>query len=261
MKETLAPLRTFLLDMDGTLYLGERLLPGALEFLERLVATGRNRLFFTNNSSRDAGRYVEKLGKMGIQARPEEIITSGEATIDYLKTIAGVERVYPLGTESFEEEIRRGGLTVDDQSPQAVVLSFDLTLTYEKIRRGCDLIRKGAAFVATHPDLNCPSEEGPLPDCGAMAAMFTAATGVEPTVIGKPHRFMAEAALRRLGTTAAETAIVGDRLYTDMEMGFSAGLTTILVLSGETVREDLAGIGRQPTLVVDSVADLTPDLS
>ncbi len=250
----------FLLDMDGTVYLSDRLFPGAAEFLARLHASGRDFLFFTNNSSRDAAGYVEKLGRLGIPVEKRQVLTSGEATVNYLRDVAGVRRVYPLGTESFEGELLAGGLEPDDREPQAVVLAFDLNLTYDRLRRACHFIRAGVPFVATHPDLTCPTSEGPVPDCGAMTALITAATGVEPVVIGKPHHHMAEAALRRLGGTAEHTAIVGDRLYTDMEMGFRAGMKTILVLSGETTRETLARAEREPDLVVPSIADLTPRL-
>lgn len=142
-----------------------------------------------------------------------------------------------------------------------MVLAFDLTLTYAKLRTACDLIRNGVPFVASHPDFTCPTVEGPIPDCGAMTAMITAATGVEPVVIGKPNRYMVDAALARLGARPEHTAIVGDRLYTDMEMGFRGGLRTVLVLSGEATEADLADARRRPDLVLPSVAHLTPLLT
>ena len=153
--------------------------------------------------------------------------------------------------------MRAAGLELDDREPEAVVLGFDLTLTYDKLRRACRFIGAGVPFVASHPDLTCPTEAGPVPDCGAMAALLTAATGVEPVVVGKPNRHMAEAALGRLGAAASQTAIVGDRLYTDMEMGFRSGLKTILVLSGETTEEMVAQAERKPDLVLPSVAEIT----
>ncbi len=261
MKDDFQDITCFLLDMDGTLYLSDKLFDGVNEFLQRLGDSGRKFLFFTNNSSRDAAGYAEKLGRMGIAVEPSQIITSGEATVAYLIGVARVERAYVLGTPSFEAEMRAGGIALDDEQPQAVVLGFDLTLTYDKLKRACHFIRQGAPFIASHPDLTCPTSEGPVPDCGAISALVTAATGVEPVVIGKPHRHMVDAALNRLGGTAAQTAIVGDRLYTDMEMGFRCGLRTVLVLSGETTEQDVARAGRKPDLVLPSVAGLIPLLS
>ena len=252
---------SFLLDMDGTIYLSDRLFEGVTEFLQRLRETGRGFLFFTNNSSRDAAQYAEKLNRMGVAAAPEEVITSGEATVAYLTGTAGVRRAYVLGTPSFEREVVAGGIALEDRAPEAVVLGFDLTLTYDKLKTACRFIRAGVPFVASHPDLNCPTSEGPIPDCGAITAMITAATGVTPVVIGKPNRYMADAALQRLGGRPEHTAIVGDRLYTDMEMGFRCGLRTVLVLSGETTEEDVARAGRKPDVVLPSVAELTPLLS
>lgn len=257
----LGDISCFLLDMDGTLYLGERLFEGVPEFLQRLRDTRRKFLFFTNNSSRDATEYAQKLSRLGISASPEEVITSGEATVAYLTGEAGVRRAYVLGTASFEREVASAGIELDSQQPEAVVLGFDLTLTYEKISTACRFIRAGVPFVATHPDLNCPTAEGPIPDCGAMTAMITAATGVEPVVIGKPNRYMVESALARMGGKAENTAIVGDRLYTDMEMGFRGGLRTVLVLSGEATEADVAAAARKPDLVVSSVSALTPLLA
>lgn len=250
-------LSCFLLDMDGTIYLGGRLFPGVPEFLERLRATGRRFLFFTNNSSQDAAGYAEKLTRLGIAVEPGQVLTSGEATVTYLREVAGARRIYLLGTPSLEGEMRAAGLELDDREPEAVVLGFDLTLTYDKLRRACHFIRAGVPFVASHPDLTCPTEAGPVPDCGAITALLTAATGVEPVVVGKPNHHMAGAALGRLGAAPSQTAIVGDRLYTDMEMGFRSGLKTILVLSGETSAEMVGHAERKPDLVLPSVAELT----
>ncbi len=261
MTKDFGGISSFLLDMDGTVYLGDRLFPGVPEFLARLQETGRGYLFFTNNSSQDAARYASKLQRMGLSVEARQVLTSGEATVNYLNDVARVTRVFALGTPSFEQELAAGGLSLDPEEPQAVVLGFDQTLTYDKLKHACRFIREGAPFIASHPDLTCPTPDGPVPDCGAMSALITAATGVEPIVIGKPHRYMADAALKRLGATPEQTAIVGDRLYTDMEMGFRAGLNTVLVLSGETQARDLEQAPRRPDWVLPSVADLTPLLS
>ncbi|MCZ6842995.1 MAG: HAD-IIA family hydrolase [SAR324 cluster bacterium] len=261
MNEDFGDITSFLLDMDGTVYLSDKLFPGVLDFLAALRRTGRGVLFVTNNSSQDGAGYSRKLTGLGIAVEPGGIVTSGAATVDYLNDVARVQRVYALGTASFEEELRAGGLLLDDQQPQAVVLGFDLTLTYDKLRRACHFIRQGVPFIASHPDLTCPTSEGPIPDCGAITALITAATGIAPVVIGKPHRYMVDAALKRLGSTPAQTAIVGDRLYTDMEMGFRSELRTVLVLSGESTEADVAKAARKPDLVVPSIAELIPLIS
>lgn len=244
-------------DLDGTLYLGDRLFPGTPRLMERLGATGRTWCYITNNSSKSTRDYLAKTARLGIPVAAPYMITSGAATADYLLREAKLSRIFLLGTPSLEQELAEAGLELVREGAQAVVLGFDMTFTWDKFNHACRLLREGAAFIATHPDLTCPSPEGPLPDCGALTAAFTAATGLHPVVIGKPHRAMLDTALHRLGGTPADTAIVGDRLYTDMEMGFRAGLTTILVLSGETTRGMLRDAPRQPDLVLESVGELT----
>ena len=256
MTATLRQVRNFLFDLDGTLYLGERVFPATPRLLDRLRATGRNWCYLTNNSSKSTRDYLDKLARLGMGIESSRMITSGAATADYLLREARVGRVFVLGTPSLEQELAEAGLTLVEQGAQAVVLGFDLTFTWDKFNRACALLRQGAAFVATHPDLVCPTPEGPVPDCGALAAAFTAATGLAPKVIGKPHGAMLDTALRSLGARPDNTAIVGDRLYTDMEMGFRGGLTTILVLSGETSAEMAAASPRRPDLVLPSVEDL-----
>ena len=165
---SLADIRLFLLDMDGTVYLGSRLLPGSLDFLRYLGETGRDHLFLTNNSSRNAQYYAQKLTKLGWPAQPGEILTSGEATALYLGGLKPAARVYLLGTPDLETEFEGHGFVLTDENPDYVVLGFDMTLTYDKLVRACDLVRGGVPFIATHPDLNCPTETGYIPDCGAM---------------------------------------------------------------------------------------------
>jgi len=253
---SLPRIRLFLLDMDGTSYLGSTPIPGLSEFLNLLRARSISFLFFTNNSSKSSADYRRKLAKMGIQVEKEHIITSGQATAAYLKRQGDCRGVYLIGTESLRREFEAEGIPLEEENPDYVVLGFDTSLTYEKIRKGCDFIRGGARFIATHPDILCPSEEGPLPDCGAMTRMFVAATGVEPLVIGKPHKEMVEMALATAGGTPETTAIVGDRLYTDIRMGKEAGITTILVLSGETRKEMIKKSKWKPDYVFGSIADL-----
>ena len=237
----LSDIRVFMLDMDGTIYLGDRLFPCTLPFLRYLRETGRRAVYLTNNSSRSRDRYVERLAGFGISASPDDIFTSGEATALWLRERAPGARLYLAGTPSLEQEFSDAGFVLTDRDPEYFVLGFDQTLTYEKLVRICDLVRAGIPYIATHPDFNCPVEGGFIPDIGAMMAFIEASTGRRPdTVIGKPNRAIAEMAERKYGARPDELAMVGDRLYTDIALGANAGITSVLVFSGETTREDYA---------------------
>lgn len=255
-KTPLRDLDALLLDMDGTVYLGPSPIPGAPEFIAYLKASDRRHLFFTNNPTRDAAAYAARLTGMGIEASPDDVLTAGDATVRYLRDHTPHRRLFVLGVPSFEEQLRRAGFELTDEAPEAVVLSFDKTLTYAKLERACLLLRQGLPYFATNPDTTCPTEYGYIPDCGSMAALLQAASGREPLFIGKPSAEMARLGMEKLGVEPARTAMVGDRLYTDMEMGHRAGLTTILVLSGEATEADLAALDRRPDYVLDSVAQL-----
>ncbi len=253
---SLADIRLFLLDMDGTVYLGSRLLPGSLDFLRYLSETGRDHLFLTNNSSRNATYYAEKLTRLGWPARPEEVLTSGEATALYLGGLKPAARIYLLGTPDLEQEFSAHGFVLTEEQPDYVVLGFDMTLTYEKLVRACDLIRAGVPFIATHPDFNCPTETGYIPDCGAMIALITASTGVKPQVIGKPNREIIDAMFRKKPVERSPVAMVGDRLYTDIVMGHNAGVASVLVLSGEAKLQDIEEAPIKPDYVMSGLAEL-----
>ena len=253
---SLADIRLFLLDMDGTVYLGSRLLPGSLDFLRYLGETGRDHLFLTNNSSRNAQYYAQKLTKLGWPAQPDEILTSGEATALYLGGLKPAARIYLLGTPDLETEFAAHGFVLTDENPDYVVLGFDMTLTYDKLVRACDLVRGGVPFIATHPDLNCPTETGYIPDCGAMTALITASTGVTPKVIGKPNREIIDAMFRKKPVRRDQVAMVGDRLYTDIVMGHNAGVTSVLVLSGEAKESDIPAAPVKPDHVAGGLGAL-----
>ncbi len=194
-------IESFLLDMDGTIYLGPTPIPGAPEFVQYLRDTGPRFLFFTNNSSADAQRYAEKLTTMGIAATRSDVLTSGEATVRYLIAETSHRRVYVVGTPSFEAEVDDAGLTRTETDPEAVVLAFDRTLTYEKLERACLLLREGLPYYATNPDKVCPTEYGYIPDCASMAALLHEATGRTPEFIGKPNPTMVRMALEKLAAT------------------------------------------------------------
>jgi len=245
----------FLLDLDGTCYLGNRVIEGAPEFVRRCREQGKRVLWLTNNCSRSAASYAAKLQRFGFPADPSDIFTSGEATTLLLRA-EGVSRVFLIGTPSLEQEFRDSGIALTAVDPERVVVAFDLGLTYEKLKDACRLVRAGVPFIATHPDLNCPTEEGPIPDCGAVCALVTAATGIRPRVVGKPEAGMAEAAARRIGLPPERLAMVGDRLYTDVRMALENRMVAVLVLSGETTRDDLAASPYRPHHVVPSLAHL-----
>ncbi|GAB4467372.1 MAG: HAD-IIA family hydrolase [Anaerolineae bacterium] len=253
--ERLAGVRCFLLDMDGTIYLGNRLLPGASALLERLQERGPEYLILTNNSSRSKHLYARKLHGLGLGVPAERILTSGEATAIYLNMLKPGARVYLVGTPALAEEFASSGFNLVQDVPDFAVLGFDTTLTYEKLWRLCDFVRAGVPYVATHPDINCPLEGGFMPDIGAMIAFVEASTGRRPTIIGKPNRPIIEAVTARTGIPAAQMCMVGDRLYTDIAMG-QAGIMTVLVLSGESRRDDIPASPFKPDLVVENLAVL-----
>jgi 4-nitrophenyl phosphatase len=254
--ERLKQVRCFLLDMDGTVFLGDALLPGAVEFLEYLGQKGIPYYFITNNSSRSRPQYTAKLNRLGLPVRDEQIFTSGEATAIYLHKIKPGARLYVAGTPSLEQELGAHGFELVQDAPDFVVLGFDTTLTYEKIWKLCDFVRAGLPYIATHPDINCPTENGFMPDIGAMMAMVAASTGRQADVIiGKPNPPIVEAMMHKTGYPAAAMAMIGDRLYTDIAMG-QAGITTILVLSGETRAADVPGSSFKPDFVMANLLEL-----
>ncbi|MCC7360078.1 MAG: HAD-IIA family hydrolase [Anaerolineales bacterium] len=255
--DALRAARGFLLDLDGTVYIGERLIAGARVFFDVLRAQGKPWLFLTNNSSKDAAQYVAKLTRLGLPTTRDQVLTSGEAAADYLHGLRPGARVYVVGTPALEAEFAARGFIVTDATPDYAVLGFDTTLTYAKLWRLCDLVRAGLPYLATHPDFNCPTETGFMPDIGAMIAFVAAATGRQPDlVIGKPNRLIADAAAARLGLPVESLCMVGDRLYTDIALGPAAGMMAVLVLSGETKAEEVAQAAHPPTAVFADVGAL-----
>ena len=255
-KHLLSKKKYFILDMDGTFYLGDTLLNGSLEFIQRLKETGRDFLFFTNNSSKNAKVYVDKLAKMGCNVEESKVVTSGMVTVDYLKKHYGEPRVYLLGTPMLKEDFTNRGITLVEEDPDVVVVGLDTTITYEKLAIACDFIRDGKPFIATHLDLNCPTEDGFIPDCGAICAFITASTGVEPKYIGKPFRETMDYIIDYLQCASEQIVFTGDRLYTDIAIGYNHGVTSVLVLTGETKREDLKNSSVKPDIVVERLSDL-----
>ena len=257
--ERVRAIRCFALDMDGTIYLGDNLLPGALDFLQYLRATRREYIFLTNNSSKDSQAYVEKLTRIGVAAVAADVLTSGEATAIYIKKQRPGARIYLLGTENLEREFVKAGFVLTADRPDYVVLGFDQTLTYAKLAEACHLIGEGVEYIATHPDITCPVSErtGYVPDVGAMIELIKAATGGKtPKIIGKPNREIIDALMQKKGRPQSEMAMVGDRIYTDVAMAKNAGITGVLVLSGETKMPVVEQSVIKPDIIVDNLAGL-----
>lgn len=256
----LSDIQCFLLDMDGTFYLGDKLIDGSLEFIHFLKEQGKQFVFLTNNSSKSSEEYVEKLKKLGCFVTIEDVFTSGEATTIYLNQNKPNGKVFLLGTKALEDEFTSHGFELindSDMIPDFVVLGFDQTLTYKKLWRACDYIREGIPYVATHPDYNCPLDGGKyMPDTGSMIEMIKASTGKLPYVVGKPNAFIIEAICIKQGLLKENLAMVGDRLYTDIQAGVNANVTSILVLSGETTMDSYKQSQIRANYVFDSLKDL-----
>lgn len=246
-RELLLSKKLFVFDMDGTIYLGSKPFDFAVNFINRLRENGRRVLFFTNNASHDPLFYLEKLTRLGFSPLKEEICTSGDVTGAYLSNHRAGKKVYLLGTPQLYRHIRRYGVDMvcgergepDGRAADIVVTSFDTTLTYEKLTAACDFIRGGAEFICTHPDFNCPTETGFVPDSGAIAAAVVASTGKRPIFMGKPYRETVEMISEITGEEKENMIIFGDRLYTDIATGKRHGITAALVMTGETTKADV----------------------
>lgn len=256
VKELIFKKKLFVLDMDGTFYLGDSLIEGSLEFMKKLELSNKKHLFFTNNSSKVASVYVEKLNKLGFQDREKNILTSGDVTAGYLNKKYSGSRVYVLGTQLLKNSFIEYGINVVTEKPDIVVAAFDTTIDYKKLEEACRYIRNGALFIATHPDLNCPVEDGFIPDCGAICAFIKASTGVNPVYIGKPNKHTIDYIISYTNYSAEEIVVVGDRLYTDIAIGVNNNISSILVLTGETKYSDLSYSNIKPEIVVERLSDL-----
>ena len=248
------------LDLDGTIYLGGELIPGALDFLERCNEKGVKRFFLSNNSSRSVKQYLKKLHNFGIPAEEEDVLLS---THDLLSWLAknNITQTWLIGTEGMREMLEERGITTNSENPEYVVLGYDTEINYEKISIASIHMHAGVPLVASHPDMVCPSPDGGLPDVGAYLAMLKVTTGVDPEhITGKPNAGMILHKIEELGLLPERCAMVGDRLYTDIAMANRAGCIGVLVLSGEATMEDVVeledGAEQCPHIIVNSVAEL-----
>ena len=255
----------FLFDMDGTLYLGDDVYPGAIELMEALPGLGKRYIYLTNNSSRAGTDYITRLRRLGFPCEAENVFTSGMATGLYLNSRYPGASVYLAGTRAFYRELQSYGINLvnddaghtDVKTVDIVVQGFDRELVYEKLDLACHFLRRGAKFIAANPDWVCPMpEDEVLPDCGSICALLTASTGVEPTYIGKPNRNMIDVISEQTGIPNEKICAVGDRLYTDIAVAQNAGAVSVLVMSGETTPEMAAAAERQPDYILPSVKEL-----
>ena len=250
--------KLYLLDMDGTIYLGNRLFDYTQSFLQYVKKNGGKYMFLTNNSSKSAEIYVEKLSRMGIAATSEDFLTSSYATYLYLKEKYSGKKIYVLGTRSLIDEFAKWGLWVTDRledDVECLTVGYDTELTYGKLEDACILLGRGADYVATHPDMVCPTEYGFVPDCGAVCEMLEHATGRKPKVIGKPQPEMVLLALQKYSVSKNDAILLGDRLHTDIACALNAGIDAGLVLSGETTMEVAVKNKVKPTYILNSIAD------
>lgn len=244
------------IDLDGTIFLGNKLLPEADKVLTKLQQAGMKYYFLSNNSSRSKKDYVAKLRDLGIESREENFVLSTDGVIEFL-TQNRVKNVYLVGTESMKQAFVAAGLNADSDQPEYVVLGYDTEVTYEKLKQAAIYLNQGADLLATHCDLVCPTPEGPIPDIGAMLALFEAATHKTPVrVFGKPHSGMVDHILTKNGLNRTDIVVIGDRLYTDMKLARNLGCDFVCVLSGETNREDIEPLEDVPDLIINSIAEL-----
>lgn len=246
----------YLLDLDGTIYLGDNVIPAGKRFVERLQAKNIPYLFVTNNSTRLPEAVCAKLAKMGIHVDETHVYTSSMATADYMDHLNRGRKVYIIGAEGLKKPIlEEHGYVWDEENPDYVIVGLDQEVTYDKLAKATLAIQRGAYFIGTNPDKNIPTHEGLLPSAGPMIAFLEVATGVKADIVGKPNKIMMDQAVDHLHLPKDEVVMVGDNYETDILAGINNDIPSLLVLSGFTKKEDLPNLPTQPTHVVDSLDD------
>ena len=252
--------KLFLLDMDGTLYLGDKLFDDTLAFLDKIHEIGGKYDFLTNNSSKSTEKYVQKLEKLGIKSTSNDFFTSTDATIKYIKDNYPNIKFYCMGTRSFISQLLNSGIIVTEDVADGIggiIISNDTEITFKKFDDVCKLLTSNKLiYIATNPDWTCPTEYGYVPDCGSFADIIYRSTGKKPFFIGKPKPDMVNLAMTNFGYSKDETVMIGDRVYTDIASGYNAGIDTILVLSGESTLEDVEASTIKPTYIYNSISDI-----
>ena len=252
--------KLFLFDMDGTLYIGSELFDFTKELLAKIKSNGNRYLFVTNNSSKSVDAYIEKLANFGIQVTEDDFVTSSQATAYYLNLHHPGKTLYVCGTESLKKEMIKGGFTITEDLDQVecIVMGYDTELTYRKLEDICRLLfaKENIPYVATHPDYKCITEFGSVPDLGGVIEMIYFATGKRPVIVGKPQPLIPELAMKKLGCTKEEMVFVGDQMDTDIPCGLNAGVTTLLVMTGETTQAMVDAAPRKPTMVLKNAGEI-----
>lgn len=257
--------KLFLLDIDGTIALDTTLIDGTLEFMNYVLSIGGKYIFITNNSTKSIEDYIIKFEKFKIKVDETSFVTSSYATALYLRETYNDKKVFVLGTKSFVEELRRFKVNVtEDQDDDIVcaVVGFDNELNYKKVENICELLlTRDIDYIATNPDLVCPTSFGFVPDCGAICEMIGHAVKREPLFIGKPNKKIVEMCLKQTGFTKEETLVIGDRLYTDIACGINGGVDTAVVFTGEAKRENIINAKYMPTYSFDTIKELYEELA
>ncbi|MBN1800594.1 MAG: HAD-IIA family hydrolase [Candidatus Lokiarchaeota archaeon] len=243
---------SFFFDLDGTIYLGNNLFKGVHELISLLKEKRKKFFFLSNNSSRSTSDYLSKLKKMNLEVSRENIILSQHPTIAYLK-YNNYKKIFLLGNQSLKDEFIQEGFILDEIEPEILVLAFDQEFTYDRLAKATSFLLNDIPYIATHLDNRCPTEDGYIPDAGGTAALLCKASGRMPRVFGKPNKDMILFKLKELGMCSEDAVMFGDRLYTDMKMGKDAGITTCLVLSGESTMEMLGENEIKPDFVLEGV--------
>lgn len=259
IKQTLRQKKLFLLDMDGTLYLDDHVFDHCQDFLQAITDRGGRYLYLTNNSSKSVDKYVEKLTRIHIPAVKDDFFTSTDAACAYLRDNYHGNKIYALGTASFRKQLTDAGFPITDHLEDDIdclLMGFDTELSFQKLEDACILLGRGVTYLATNPDWVCPTAYGYVPDCGSVSQMLFNATKRKPFFIGKPEPAIARLAIQKAGFTPEDAVLIGDRIYTDIACGVNAGITTVLVFSGETTPEDLTGSDVKPTFCCQDVAEI-----
>jgi len=246
----------FFFDLDGTVYLGDKLFDGVLDLIQLLKEkTDKEFFFLSNNSSKSTSDYLKKLNRLRLDIDEHHIILSQHPTIYYLKK-EGYTSIFLMGTTSLKKEFRKEGFNLTEEDPEILVLAFDQELTYERLVKASYLLQDDIPYIATHLDNRCPTEEGYIPDAGGIAALLKKATGRMPRVFGKPNKEMLLFKLQEIDSSPENAILFGDRLYTDIKMGLNSGITTCCVLSGETTLEMIKESKNKPDLIINGIWEI-----
>ena len=253
--------KLWLFDMDGTIYLGNKIFGGTLDLLKNISESGGKYVFITNNSSKGIEDYLNKVSAMGIKAEKDNFYTSVDASVSLLKERFGKELIYAQGTQSFIDNLKAEGLNITteyDENAKCVIVAFDTDLNAKKLTNTCKTLTRlrDIPYYATNPDWVCPTEFGYIPDCGSMCFGIEKATGKSPVFIGKPNSLMIEEVIKKFKFKKKDAVVIGDRIYTDIASGVNAGVDTVLVLSGETTISVCNESVIKPSFVIQDVKEI-----